>query len=72
MKIGFARVSAVDQNTNSKLDALKAAGCEKVVNDKVSGVSAKRLKLDKLLFGLHAGDVFTVCLLGGVVSENGK
>ena len=60
MKIGYARVSTVDQNANSQRDALKAAGCEKVVTDQVSGASAKRPKLDKLLAGLQAGDVLTV------------
>lgn len=60
MKIGYARVSTVDQNANSQRDALRAAGCEKVVTEKVSGVSAKRPKLEKLLRSLDAGDVLTV------------
>ena len=60
MKIGYARVSTVDQNANSQCDALKAAGCKKIVADQVSGASAKRPKLDKLLSGLQAGDVLTV------------
>jgi len=60
MKIGYARVSTVDQNANSQRDALKAAGCEKIVTDQVSGAAAKRPKLDKLLSGLQAGDVLTV------------
>ena len=60
MKIGYARVSTVDQNANSQKDALKASGCERVVTDQVSGASAKRPKLDKLLSSLQAGDVLTV------------
>lgn len=60
MKIGYARVSTADQNASSQRDALKAAGCEKVVTDQVSGASAKRPKLDKLLSGLQADDVLTV------------
>ena len=60
MKIGYARVSTADQNASSQRDALKAAGCEKVVADQVSGASAKRPKLDKLLAGLQAGDILTV------------
>lgn len=60
MKIGYARVSTVEQNANSQTDALMAAGCEKVVTDQVSGASLKRPKLDKLLAGLQAGDVLTV------------
>ena len=58
--LGYARVSIADQNTNVQSDALKAAGCEKVVTDQVFGASAKRPKLDKLLNGLQSGDVLTV------------
>lgn len=60
MKIGYARVSTIDQNASSQSDALKAAGCEKIVTEQISGVSTKRAKLDKLLAGLQAGDVLTV------------
>jgi len=60
MKIGYARVSTVDQNANLQRDALKAAGCGKVVIDQVSGASAKRPKLDKMLAGLQVGDVLAV------------
>jgi len=60
MKIGYARVSTVDQNANSQKDALKGAGCKKAVTDQVSEASANRPKLDKLLSGLQAGDVLTV------------
>lgn len=60
MKIGYARISTVDQKANFQKGALKASGCERVVTDQVSGASAKRPKLDKLLSGLQAGDVLTV------------
>lgn len=60
MKIGYARVSTTDQNPNSQRDALKAAGCEKIVTEKISGASNTRPKLDKLLKSLEAGDVLTV------------
>jgi len=60
MKIGYARVSTVDQNASSQSDALQAAGCEKVVTEQVSGASTKRAKLDKILDRLQAGDVLTV------------
>jgi DNA invertase Pin-like site-specific DNA recombinase len=59
-------VSTVDQNPNAQRDALKAAGCEKVVTEKVSGASTKRPKLDKLLSTLQSGDVLTVWRLDRV------
>ncbi len=66
MKIGYARVSTVDQNPNAQRDALKVVGCEKIVTEKVSGASVKRPKLEKLLRSLNAGDVLAVWRLDRV------
>ncbi len=66
MKIGYARVSTVDQNPNAQRDALKAVGCEKVITEKVSSASVKRSKLDKLLRALNAGNVLAVWRLNRV------
>ncbi len=41
-------------------DALKAAGCEKIVTEQVSGSSPSRPKLEKLLRSIGKGDVLTV------------
>ena len=59
MKYGYARVSTVDQNANLQKDSLKASGCEKVATEQISGASAKRPKLDKLLASLTDGDILT-------------
>ncbi|HBS26160.1 MAG TPA: hypothetical protein DD827_03355 [Gammaproteobacteria bacterium] len=60
MKIGYARISTAAQDTRLQCDALKAAGCEKIVSEQASGSSAKRPKLDKLLCSLKSGDILTV------------
>ena len=56
MKIGYARVSTLDQNENLQLDTLKAAGCEKIFIDHASGAKASRPELDHMLDVLREGD----------------
>lgn len=63
MKIGYARVSTIDQNPQSQTDALKAAGCDRIITEKVSGASSTRPQLDKLLASLSQGDVLVVMRL---------
>lgn len=60
MILGYARVSTADQNLDAQLDALKAAGAEKVFSDKVSGSLRHRPELDKLLDQLRSGDIVVV------------
>lgn len=61
MKIGYARVSTEDQKLDMQLDALKAAGCERIFTDHgVSGARADRPGLNAALKAVGSGDVFMV------------
>ena len=60
MIFGYARVSTQDQNLDAQLDALKAAGAEKIFKEKITGKTKNRPQLDKLLEQLRADDVVIV------------
>ena len=60
MLIGYARVSTLDQNLNLQLDALKAAGCEKIFTDKLSGAKNDRAGLAEALSHARDGDTILV------------
>lgn len=58
--IGYARVSTADQNEDLQVDALDAAGCDRIFTDKVTGVKADRPELDALLSYIREGDTLVV------------
>jgi len=60
MKIGYARVSTLEQNLDLQLDALKKEGCEKIISDRISGSVAERDGLIKLREDLRKGDTLIV------------
>ena len=60
MLIGYARVSTDDQNLDLQRDALRAAGCEKIHEDRISGAKAARPGLAKALEMARVGDVLAV------------
>lgn len=57
---GYARVSTVGQTLEAQLEGLKAAGCQRIFREKVSGARADRRELNKMLRGLQANDVVVV------------
>lgn len=60
MRLGYARVSTQDQDTQAQLEALKVSGCEKIFQEKVSGGRWDRPELHKLLEHLRKGDIVVV------------
>lgn len=58
--IGYARVSTLDQNPALQLDALAAAGCAKVFEDRASGAKADRAGLAAAVSYARDGDVLIV------------
>jgi len=60
MKIGYARVSTLDQTLDLQLDALQEAGCKKLFQDQSSGAVAQRPGLDEALAYMREGDVLVV------------
>lgn len=57
MLIGYARVSSDGQDHALQLDALRAAGCERIVVETASGARADRPELRKALEMARSGDV---------------
>lgn len=60
MKIGYARVSTIGQNMALQIDALTAAGCEELYQEKSLGKSFERKELDGCLKALRKGDQLIV------------
>lgn len=60
MKIGYARVSTLEQNLDLQIDALEKAGCKKIITDEVSGSVADRPGLAQLKDILREGDTVVV------------
>ena len=60
MKLGYARVSTSEQDTQAQKAALLAAGCERVFDEVGSGGRFDRPELHRLLDHLRPGDVLVV------------
>ena len=60
MKLGYARVSTLDQCLDRQLDQLKEQGCEKIYLEKITGRKRKREELNRLLDQIRPGDIVIV------------
>jgi DNA invertase Pin-like site-specific DNA recombinase len=60
MLVGYARVSTREQNQALQLDALRAAGCERVYTEKASGAQRERPELKAALDYAREGDTLVV------------
>ena len=59
-KVGYIRVSTVEQNTGRQTEQMKGEHLDVTFTDRVSGKSLDRPELDKMLKHVRAGDV-VVC-----------
>jgi len=57
---GYARVSTLEQNLDTQLDALGRVGCDEIFQDKITGISSSRPALDDMQNKLRPGDTVVV------------
>jgi DNA invertase Pin-like site-specific DNA recombinase len=63
-RIGYARVSSIDQDLDIQLAKLKAEGCEIIRSEKISGGSREgRVELETVIQFLRPGDELVVARL---------
>lgn len=61
--VGYGRVSTADQDLTVQLEQLQAVNCERIYQEKESGVKQDRPELAKMLDFVRAGDTVIVCKL---------
>ena len=59
-KLGYARVSTLDQNLDRQIDMLNQYGVDKLYTEKMSGTKRDRPELTKLLAHIDEGDTVVI------------
>jgi DNA invertase Pin-like site-specific DNA recombinase len=72
VKIAYARVSTDLQSLDLQIDALKAAGADRIYEEKASGGKDDRPELAKALDALREGDTFIVYKLDRLARSTQK
>ncbi len=67
MIYGYARVSTDGQSVSAQVEALAAAGAQRVFKEVASGAKTDRTQLHRLLKALDEGDVLLVTRLDRLV-----
>jgi len=57
---GYARVSTDAQDLSNQVAQLRAEGCEKIFGEKITGTTAERPQLKKLMAAVAPGDVVII------------
>jgi DNA invertase Pin-like site-specific DNA recombinase len=71
MRYGYARVSAKSQDYMAQVEALKAAGCERIFSEKLSAKGGNvRREFEKLKRALLPGDTIVVTKLDRLVRSS--
>lgn len=60
MKIGYVRISTVEQNESRQLETMKLYGVEKIFSEKISAKNTQRPKLNELLDFAREGDTIYI------------
>jgi DNA invertase Pin-like site-specific DNA recombinase len=71
MRYGYARVSSDSQDYTAQVEALRAAGCERIFSEKASGKGTNgRPELAKVMKALLPGDVLAVTKLDRIARSS--
>ncbi|PWW02501.1 DNA invertase Pin-like site-specific DNA recombinase [Paenibacillus cellulosilyticus] len=71
-KVGYSRVSTLDQSLDLQIDALNKEGCIKIYQEKASGKNDDREELAKALDYLREGDALVVYKLDRLARSTKK